>query len=372
MTVLIPLNTVLRTVRASALATMAVFTLAACGREDTHKAEAAPRRPVLVQQVHFAPLIASRTFVAAIKPRTEADLGFRVAGKVLKRLVDNGARVKIGDVLALLDETDPQLQLEQAQAEVQAAKGNIATAEAEFGRRSFLNKRGYSTQANLDQQRTVVDEARSRLTKGERALQLAQNSLSYSKLLADADGVVTATLAEPGQVVAAGQVVLRVARAGEQEALAAIPESQVESVRAGKASVTLWSAPGKIYEARLRELSPSADAATRTYAARFALPEAGSDVALGMTATVTISEGDGVQAARLPLSALFSQGEGAALWVVDQASGALTLKAVDVVKYDGAFVYVSNGVVEGEVVVALGVQKLDAGQKVRVVTAFGI
>ena len=354
------------------LAFFAALALAGCGQEtNKQKAEAPANRPVLVQQVRFEPLAATRTFVATIKPRIEADLGFRVSGKVLKRVADIGATVKTGDVLAVLDETDLKLQLDQAQAEVRAATTAQTNADAELQRRLSLNKQGYVTHASLDQQRTLADEARGRLTKGERALQLAQNALGYSKLLSDADGVVTASLMEPGQVVAAGQTVMRVARTGEREALAAIPEALVDRARSGRATVSLWSSPGKTYRAVLRELSPAADAATRTYAARFSLPDAGSEMVWGMTATVTLSETEAAQAARLPLSALFSQGGGPALWIVDRATGALTLKPVEVVKYDGASVYISRGVTEGEEVVALGVQKLDAGQKVRIVTALG-
>jgi RND family efflux transporter MFP subunit len=354
-----------------AAALLPALLLGACGEGNAHKTEAAAARPVLVEPVRYAPLAAAHTLVATIKPRVEADLGFRVAGKVAKRMVDTGAAVKAGDVLALLDETDFKLQLEQADAEVRAAQGSITSAAAELERRTFLNKRGYSTQASLDQQRTAVDEARGRLTKGERAIQLSQNALSYTKLLADADGVVTAALVEPGQVVAAGQTAIRVAHTGEREALAAVPEALVDRVRAGTASVTLWAAPGTVYRAKLRELSPAADAATRTYAARFSLPDAGAEAVLGMTATVTVAAPGVASAARLPLSALFNQGNGPALWVVDPASGVLTLKPVEVAKYDGASVYVTGGVSEGESVVALGVQKLDAGQKVRVVTALG-
>ncbi len=364
----------LRPVRLSAmlgLTGLAALMLGGCGEGSAQKTEATAARPVLVELVRYSPLASTHTFVATVKPRVEADLGFRVAGKVLKRTVDTGAAVKAGDVLALLDETDLKLQLEQAEAEVRAARGSIASAEAELERRTFLNTRGYSTQAGLDQQRTAVDEARGRLTKGERAIQLSQNALSYSRLLADADGVVTAALVEPGQVVAAGQTAMRVAHTGEREALAAVPEVLVDRVRAGTASVTLWSNPGRIYTAALRELSPAADAATRTYAARFSLPDAGPEMALGMTATVTIAAPGAARAAKLPLSALFSQGAGPALWVVDPASGALTLKPVEVAKYDGTSVYVTGGVSEGESVVTLGVQKLDAGQRVRVVTTLG-
>jgi RND family efflux transporter MFP subunit len=202
-------------------------------------------------------------------------------------------------------------------------------------------------------------------------LKLAQNALGYSKLVSDADGVVTSALVEPGQVVGAGQVVMRVARTNEREALAAIPETLVERIRTGTATLALWSSPDKSTRAVLRELSPAADAATRTYAARFSLPDVGAEMAWGMTATVTVADAVTSTGARLPLSALFNEGKGPSLWVVDKTSGALTLKPVDVAKIDGSFVYIRSGVAEGDDVVTLGVQKLDTGQKVRVVSALG-
>jgi RND family efflux transporter MFP subunit len=345
--------------------------LAGCGEEKPKAKAEAVGRPVLVQVVRYAPMQPSRTFVATIKPRIEADLGFRVGGKVLNRAVDVGAVVKIGDVLAVLDETDLRLQFEQAQAEVRAATVARANADTEYQRRLTLNKQGYLSAANLDQQKTLADEARGRFDKGERALKLSQNALNYTRLVSDADGVVTASLVEPGQVVAAGQVLMRVARTAEREALIAIPETLVERIRTGTATLALWSSPDKSRRAVLRELSPTADAATRTYAARFSLPDAGPEMAWGMTATLTVADAATTTAARLPLSALFNEGKGPALWVVDKGTGALTLKAIDVAKIDGGSVYVRAGVLEGDDVVTLGVQKLDSGQKVRVVSALG-
>src|SRR5690606_27190694 len=195
------------------------------------------------------------------------------------------------------------------------------------------------------------------------------NNLSYATLTADTDGVVTATLVEPGQVVAAGQTAIRVARLGEKEAIVAVPETLLARVRQGEATVTLWSDPDRRYAARLRELSPAADPTTRTYLARFSMPDAGEEVAFGMSATLTVRGGTGEKAARLPLSALFNQGSGPALWVVDRETGSVALKPVTVARYDAREVLVTSGVEEGDEVVALGVQKLDPAQKVRVVEA---
>jgi RND family efflux transporter MFP subunit len=340
--------------------------LSAC--QDT-RANEAPKseRPVLTTTVKFEPRLTRRSFVATIRPRFESDLGFRVAGKVARRLVNVGDAVKQGQVLAVLDETDLRLQLDQAEAERNAAAAAVTQAEAELNRVLALRRQGWSTAAILERQQLASEEARGRSARAERAVALARNSLSYARLTADADGVVTATLVEPGQVVAAGQAAIRHARLAEKEAVVAIPESQLAQARTGEATASLWSGPEKIYAARLRELSPSADAATRTYIARFALPDAGPEVQLGMTATVTIGEAGGEKVARLPLSALHNEGKGSGVWVVVDNRPAL--RPVTVLGYEANEVLVASGVSEGDEVITLGVQKLDAGQRVRVVQA---
>src|SRR5262249_10757998 len=228
-------------------------------------------RPVLVTIVHYEAETSERSFVGTIRPRIEADMGFRVAGKVARRLVEVGQRVEVGQPLATLDEVDLKLQAEQAEAELGAATGALAQAAAAEQRAKELRAKGWTPDAQLDQAKAAADEARARLNRAERSVELTKNSLSYATVDADARGVVTATLIEPGQVVAAGQTAIRVARMAEKEAVVAIPETLVERAKAGMATVTLWSEPDKKYEARLREISPSADPATRTYLAKFSL-----------------------------------------------------------------------------------------------------
>jgi RND family efflux transporter MFP subunit len=341
--------------------------LAACSESKSEVKEAPPRRPVLAQKVHYEPAVAERSFVATVRPRVESDLGFRVGGKVARRLVEVGETVKAGQVLATLDEVDLRLQLDQAQAELQAAKGAQTQARAELKRGEVLRNKGWSTDANLERQRAAADEADSRVLRGERAVSLAQNSLTYASLRADADGVVTATAVEPGQVVAAGQMAARVARLEQKEAVVAVPEALVDRISNGKTQVSLWSQPNRVYTARLRELSPGADAATRTYQARFTILDAGDDVRFGMTATVTLSDPASGQVARLPLSAVIDEGNGPALFIVDRETGALQHKPIEVAGFETRDVLVKGGVAEGEWVVSLGTQKLDTAQKVRVV-----
>jgi RND family efflux transporter MFP subunit len=330
---------------------------------------ATPARPVLVAQVRYEQQVPDRSFIGTIRPRIESDLGFRVAGKVQKRLVEVGNRVVAGQALATLDEVDLKLQAEQAEAEFRAATGVLAQASAAETRAKELKGKGWSTDAQLDQARATADEARARLNRAERSVELTRNSLSYAVLTADADGVVISTLIEPGQVVAAGQTALKVARLAEKEVVVAIPELLLSRAKSGAARVSVWSNPDKRYVTSLRELAPSADPATRTYLAKFSIPDADDSVQLGMTATLTLSDPESSRIARLPLSALFNQGDGPSLYVADAKTGNVTRKHVAVKSYERDTVLIQDGVQDGADVVALGVQKLDPGQKVRVVSS---
>jgi RND family efflux transporter MFP subunit len=347
---------------------LAFLAVALTGCNDTVAEKAVPSRPVLVATVHYEDESPERSFVGTIKPRIETDMGFRVPGKVAKRLVEVGQAVDVGQPLATLDEVDLKLQAEQADAEFHAATGVLAQAAAAEQRAKDLRAKGWATDAQLDQAKAAGDEARARLNRAERSVDLTKNSLSYATLVADTRGVVTATLIDAGQVVAAGQTAIRVARFAEKEAVVAIPETLVGRAKDGVASVTLWSEPNKKYAAKLREIAPNADPATRTYLAKFSLPDAGDSVSLGMTATLTLADRDTDRVARLPLSALFSEGGDPSLYVVDD-KGDVALQPVAVKAYESNDVVITGGVDEGAKIVVLGVQKLDPAQKVRVVSS---
>jgi RND family efflux transporter MFP subunit len=349
-------------------ASIALLAVALVGCNEKVAEKSAPGRPVLVATVHYEAESPERSFVGTIKPRIETDMGFRVPGKVAKRLVEVGQTVDVGQPLATLDEVDLKLQAEQAQAEFSAATGVLAQAAASETRAKDLRVKGWTTDAQMDQARAAADEARARLNRAERSVDLTKNSLSYATLVADTRGVVTATLIDAGQVVASGQTAVRVARFAEKEAVVAIPETLVGRAKDGTASVTLWSEPTKKYAATLREVAPSADPATRTYLAKFSLPDAGDKVSLGMTATLTLADPATERVARVPLSALFSQGGDASLYIVGGA-GDVTLKPVVVKSYESNDVVITSGVDEGAKVIVLGVQKLDPAQKVRVVSS---
>lgn len=346
---------------------LAAVALSLAGCDDKQVKKEKPERPVLVETLRYAAVAPERIFVGTIRPRIETDLGFRIAGKVAKRLVEVGQSVDVGQPLAVLDQTDLKLQAEQAEAEHSAAKGVLAQAVASENRARELRGKGWSTEAQLDQARAAADEARARFARAERSVELTRNALSYATLNADTRGVVTAALVDSGQVVSAGQPAFRMARFGEKEAVVAIPETLIGRAQQGEARVSLWSAPGK-HVAKLREIAPMADPATRTYLAKFSLPDADDGIALGMTATLTLADPATDRVARLPLSALFNQGGTPSVYVVED-SGQVVLKPVTVKAYETETVVIGDGVPDGAKVVVLGVQKLDPAEKVRVVSS---
>ena len=346
------------------LALAALVLLAGC---DANTAPAPKtERPVGVQRVTFENQDSAREFVGVVKARYENDLGFRVAGKIVTRVVNVGDRVHVGDVVARLDPQDLKLQVESADAELAAATSNLAQAAADLERYATLRGRGYASVADFERKKAANDEAEGRLERARRSLDLARNQHGYADLRADAEGVITATLAEPGQVVAVGQAVARLAHQGEKEAVVALPETWLAEARRSGAVVRLWSDRDRAFDAKLRELSPQADEATRTYAARFTIAQADDTVAFGMTATVTLTPATETKGARVPLSAILNRGAGPSVYVVG-ATGALETRPVTVASFGQDAAIVTSGLDEGDKVVTLGVQKLEAGLKVRTV-----
>jgi RND family efflux transporter MFP subunit len=279
-------------------------------------------------------------------------LGFRIGGKIVARLVDAGAVVKAGQVLARLDAADTALQ-------DSAANAQYRLAEDELKRFRELRAQGFVSQSALDAKEATLKSAAAQAG-------LARNQAAYTNLVSDRAGVVSATLAEVGQVVSAGQAVVRVAQDGEREVAVAIPESRFAALKPGMpAEVELSGANGeaKKYTGRLRELSPAADPASRTYPARVSLSNSDAQVALGMTAYVRFSASEKGSRFLVPIAAIFQQGEQAAVWIVAQ-DGRVALRPVVVAAYrdDGALL--ASGVAAGERIVSAGVHKLTAGEKI--------
>jgi len=320
-------------------------------------------RAVRVQEVTADTTAGEQTYTGIVRARYETDLAFRIGAKIVSRHVEVGQRVAAGAVLFRLDPTDYRLAVKAAEADLTAAEAEVVQATAEDAR--LVRLPGAVSTSELEKARSARDVAVGRRDRAKEALTLARNRLSYCELTADAHGVVTALTAEAGQVVAEGQVVARLARDGEREAMVSLPENQAVAAQAARATVTLWAAPGESYPDVLRELSPMADPVTRTYQARFTIRNAGPTVVLGMTATVHLLPANPTPGYGLPLSSLLRTGDRPAVWVVDRRTGSLALTPVEVREYRHETVVLSGGVKPGQLVVTAGVQKLDAGLTVR-------
>jgi len=322
---------------------------------------------VLVRVVKLEPIVREHRLSGTIRPRVETDIAFRVGGKVIARRVDAGQIVREGDILAELDRSDLDLQLRQAEADRVAALVARDTTAAEMQRVGSLRAAGWSTQADADRQKSAAEEAAGRLARAEHAVTLARNALDYTVLRAGASGVVLSALAEPGQVLSAGQPAFRLAHLQGLEAEVAVPETLLDAVRTGKASLSLWALPGRAIAVTLREISARADPATRTYPARFSLPENTPGVTWGMTATVTIGAA-GPSGTLLPLSAILDEGKGPSVFVLDEAGTALVQRSVTLARFGTELAVITGGLKDGEQVVLLGVQKLAPGLRVRATT----
>jgi membrane fusion protein, multidrug efflux system len=351
-------------VAAVALMTLAVG-LSGC-KSESAPFVAAPQ-PVRAASVTLSAATDVRSYTGTIKPRYESNLGFRVSGKIVERLVNVGDRISAGMVFARLDATDYRLSLESAEAELKAAQSSLKQAEADEGRYSALNKKSWVSDASYDQKKAAADEARGRAERANRALLLAKNQLAYTDLVATDAGVITALPVEVGQVVSAGQLIARVARLDELEAVVSIPESRIDADRNATASVTLWADAGRVYEAKLREVSPQADPATRTYQARYSLLKPDAAISLGKTATVHLATPGAGERARLPLAAVFKDEGQPSVWLIDEAHGRLIKQGVEVSAWTETSAIISGGLTAGQKIVAAGVHKLDAGIPVRIV-----
>jgi membrane fusion protein, multidrug efflux system len=324
---------------------------------------------VMVTTARLDSAAPAHRLAGTIRARTEADLGFRIGGKLLARPAEVGAKVEAGDVVATLDDTDLKLQLEAAEAARSAARIALEKGEVDLNRVTTLEKKGWVSDQVSDARTVDVEALRAQLLQAERSVELAQNALSYATLRADAAGVVTETYAETGQVLELGQPVVRIARSGEREAVVSVPEALVGTIADAGAEAELWSEPGRTFPVVLRELSPVADAATRTYEAHFTLP-VDMAAALGMTATVTITPANGEATVMLPISALIDTGTGPSVWVIG-ADDRLEARPVAVAGYTAGQARIASGLTGGERVVVLGAHRLQAGAPVRALAAEG-
>ena len=369
----------LRKVPLKAIAAAAGMAVAAAGglaalSWNANASRAVASEPVVksakVQEIAYRQRSQLLVLAGTVVPRIESNLGFRVAGKVVSRHVDVGSTIQPGDLIARLDPADYRLAVDNARAALASAEADHARARADHER--YLNLRGTAvfTAQMLEQRQSLAATAQARVEQARSQLASAENNLAYTDLRADTAGVITTVQAEVGQVLAQGQGVVRLARTDELEIAVGVPEHRLKAVRAAEAATyELWSDQGRRFAARLRELSPSADPATRTYPARFTVLEKPDFIGLGMTATLAFERPDGQTVAEVPLSAIFQQGTQPAVWLVDRQSGVVSLRPVTIARWRNDTAAISGGVRDGDLVATAGVHKLEEGQKVKPVTA---
>ncbi len=357
-----------RSAVALAAAVAAAIVLVACTRATENKSEEI--RPVRVVKVGVADGARRAEYAGEVRARHETRLGFRVGGKIVERLVELGTAVSAGQPVARLDASDLKLAAASAAAQVASLEVERSLAESELKRYRDLREKNFISQAEYDRRAGAFATADSRLEAARAQERQASNQVAYATLHADTAGVITAIEAEAGQVVAAGQTVARLARPGEKEVAFAVPESQKAQIeKVVDFTVSLSARPGKTWKGRLRELSPVADPATRTYAARVTIRGAGDDVELGMSARVETAakspSGRPSERVEVPIAALHSRGAAAEVFVVE-ANGTVRAQAVKTAGVSGESVVIESGLKPGDVVVAAGAQLLRPGQKVRV------
>jgi membrane fusion protein, multidrug efflux system len=338
--------------------------LAACSKAPSKTEDVRPVRAITLSAAQQQ-LVAE--YSGNVQARVESQLGFRVSGKIQQRKVDVGSLVKPGQVLMQLDPQDLQLAQTQAQANLKAAQSNYELAGFELKRYEDLRKTNAISQSALDAKKTAFDAAKASWEQAQAAFKTSSNQSGYATLVADVAGVVTAINAEVGQVVAAGTPVVQVAKAGELEVVVGVPENSVDLVtRANDVQIRLWADKRTALPGKIRELSPMADPATRTFTAKVTItdPQQAQRIKLGMTASVQFAVNTPGAFVKVPLTALYQSKGATSVWIVEQ--GKVKLVPVQVVGVNGNDILLSDGVSAGQTVVTAGVHVLNPGQPVTV------
>ncbi|MEY4908497.1 MAG: hypothetical protein RL260_2215 [Pseudomonadota bacterium] len=339
--------------------------LAACSKPEP---QPEPIRAVRTQKVVSGSATAQQEYAAEIKARTETRLSFRVGGKLMSRSVNVGDEVKAGQVIAQLDPVDLKLGQDAAAAGLRAAQANWDQTSADLKRYQELHGQGFIGGAELERRATALKAAQATLDQARVQTSAQGNQTQYTRLVADAAGVVTGVDAEPGTVVGAGTPIIRLALAGPRDVVFNVPEDRVASVRgllkqSGALQVRLWGTTGEPARATLREIAAAADPTTRTFAAKADL--AASAVRLGQTATVAFDLVKRDAVTRLPLAAVTEQGGKSVVWLLDAATMTVKPQPVQIAGADGNLVLVNSGVQPGQEVVTAGVHVLTTGMKVK-------
>lgn len=332
------------------------------------KAEAADPRTV-------APLVsvaeamktetAERSFTGTVASRVQSNLGFRVPGKIVQRMVDVGQQVKKGQALMRVDETDLQLALTAKRNTVIAARAVLIQVEADEKRYAALVKNGLAaTPQRYEQAKAALDTATAQLAAAEADAKVAENAATYSVLLADSDGTVVDTFGDPGQVVAAGQTVVQLAQSGPREALVWLPETLRPDI-GSEAEANVYGGGGLSGKARLRQISDAADPQTRTYEARYVLDGAAAAAPLGSTVTIKILDAHRQSEVAVPVGSILDDGNRTGVWVVNGATSTVKFTPVEIKRIGEETAFIT-GIGIGEKVVALGAHLLENGAAVRI------
>jgi RND family efflux transporter MFP subunit len=332
-------------------------------------ADRAPQ-PIRVTEINFEAASHTTSYTGTLRPHHEVALSFRLPGKLVERMVDVGDRVSAGQVIARIDDTDVRLELDLAAAEVEAARVDLQRAEAEKARSETLFSEGHVAQAALDRALSGAAQAVARRDRAERALELSRNKLDYTRLTADADGIVTATPADAGAVVGAGQPIVSLARTGEVDAVFALPEQDRAGFAAGTATATLWGVTGPAFALTLRDISPDVDPAGRTYRVRMTLDAPDAQTVLGRTVTVSVNLSSEAPAAPVPLAAVVNDGTGASVWRLNSGGTTVENVAVEIASISANVALIRGDLVEGDRIVSLGAHKIDPARPVRIVETY--
>lgn len=350
----------MRTAAAAALLVAAV-TLAGCKEEEK---AAAPPRPVLSIVVAPAALPGTR-FAGTVQAKVQTALGSRVAGRLVSRAVHVGDLVRKGDVLAVLDATAYELAVRSARAELSSAEATLSSAVASEERQKTLLQSNAAAKAAVESAEQSREAADAGLTRAKTALVKAEEQLSYTRILAEFDGVVVSTGAEVGQTLSPGEAIVTIARPDERDAVVDIPETAEAIALGSRFTVSLQINPDITVKGVVREVAPSADAVTRTRRVKIALENPPDTVRLGTTITAEL-EGADLTAIMVPETAVLQKDGKAHVWLVDAKEGAVHLAPIETGAVSDRTVLVSSGLKAGDRVVTAGVNSLEEGQKIRV------
>jgi membrane fusion protein, multidrug efflux system len=345
------------------IASGALLALSACSKPAPAEE---PVRAVKVMKVGENGLVMTHEYSGEVRARVESRLGFRVAGKLIKRQAEVGQRVKVGQVLAQIDPQDYKLAADAGRAQVAAASTNRDLAAADFKRFQALKDQNFISGAELERREATLKAAQAQLDQAQVQLKSQGNQAGYATLVADVSGIITAVEAEPGQVVSAGTPVVRIAQDGPRDVVFSVPEDRVGQLKVGATvAIKRWADTGDM-QGRVREIGASADPVTRTFPVKVAV-DAASAPALGSTVYVLpASMTDGVQVIKLPTSALFQQSQVSYVWVLDPTSMTVKDTQVQIATADGNEAVIASGIKPGMLVVSAGVHVLQPGQKVTI------